>query len=332
MRRLLVLTVLAACGDDGVAPGDPDAAPDAPASACGDTVPWASAPPLPLGPTQETAAVARAGKIYVIGGFNGALGVIPSVQIFDVATCTWSSGPDLPRAIHHANAALVGDTLYVLGGMATLNFTPIGDAWSWNPDSDAVPWTPLPPLPAGTERGSAIVGVIGARIYLAGGLRGGAVATVTSYDTATATWDTALPPLPEARDHGCGGVVGGTLYVTGGRRGTIASTAGDVYAYTPGGAWQTRAPMITARGGTACGVLGDRIVVVGGEGNPAVPSRVFAEVEAYDPAADAWAALAPMVTPRHGMGAAAWAGKLHVPGGADNDGFGAVAVHEVLTP
>jgi N-acetylneuraminic acid mutarotase len=91
--------------------------------------------------------------------------------------------------------------------------------------------------------------------------------------------------------------------------------------------------MPTARGGTACGVIGDRLVVVGGEGNPAPGSRgVFPQVEAYDAAANAWQTLAPMRTPRHGMGAAAWDGKLYVPGGANQQAFGAVATHEILTP
>ncbi|MEO7092518.1 MAG: kelch repeat-containing protein, partial [Polyangiales bacterium] len=71
----------------------------------------------------------------------------------------------------------------------------------------------------------------------------------------------------------------------------------------------------------------------GGERNTAAGSRgVFAQVEAYDPRTDSWDSLAPMPTPRHGMGAAAWDGRLYIPGGADQEAAGAVAVHEVLTP
>jgi N-acetylneuraminic acid mutarotase len=89
--------------------------------------------------------------------------------------------------------------------------------------------------------------------------------------------------------------------------------------------------MITARAGTGCGVVGGRLVVVGGEG-AATATGVFSEVEAYDPASDSWESLTPMPTPRHGMAAAVWDGALHVPGGARSAGFGAVATHEVLTP
>jgi N-acetylneuraminic acid mutarotase len=72
-----------------------------------------------------------------------------------------------------------------------------------------------------------------------------------------------------------------------------------------------------------------RFVVVGGEGNAAAASGVFDDVEAYDPATDAWDVLEPMLTPRHGTGAAELNGKLYVPGGATQQAFGAVDTNEV---
>jgi hypothetical protein len=61
MRRWFASLVLAlgatACGDDGGSV-DVDASPGDAPGGCDDGRPWASAPPMPLGPTQETAAVA----------------------------------------------------------------------------------------------------------------------------------------------------------------------------------------------------------------------------------------------------------------------------------
>ncbi|HWO22254.1 MAG TPA: kelch repeat-containing protein [Kofleriaceae bacterium] len=317
------------CGGEDKAAPDGGAGDGAPVS-CSEAAGWTAAPPVGGGPAQETAAVAEDGKIYVLGGFRSASEIVAAVRVFDTAACAWSDGPPLPRRVHHANAAVVDGTIYVLGSMIE-GFVAIGDVWAWNPKTDAG-WTARASMPVGTQRGSAVVGVIGGVIYLAGGLRSGAVAQVSSYTPATDTWDTSLPPLPQNNDHGCGGVVGGKLYVTGGRMGTTASRSSQVFEYTPGGAWATKAPMPTARGGTACGVIGDRILVVGGEGNPGTPTGVFSEVEAYDAAADRWQALAPMVTPRHGMGAAVWGGALYVPGGATRELFGAADAHEVLRP
>ncbi|MDX2087346.1 MAG: kelch repeat-containing protein [Kofleriaceae bacterium] len=328
--RCVFALALAGCGDAGS--GATDAATNADAAApCTPAPGWADAPPLIRGAAQETATVAVDGKIYVLGGFDDALAVLDTVQIFDPEMCVWSAGPALPRAVHHANAAVVNGTIYITGALETLGFTAVGYVWRWTPATEST-WTELAPMPAGTERGSAVAGAIGTTIYLAGGLRGDPVALVSAYETSTATWDTSLPSLPAPRDHGCGGVVGDTLFITGGRAGAIASTTGSVLAYTPGGAWETRAPMPTARGGTACGVIDDRIYVVGGEGNDAVASGVFAESEAYVATEDRWEVLADMTVPRHGMGAAATGRALYVPGGATRQGFGAVATHQVFTP
>lgn len=90
--------------------------------------------------------------------------------------------------------------------------------------------------------------------------------------------------------------------------------------------------MPSPRAGSAAGVVAGRIIVVGGEGNARRPDGVFVEAEAYDPAADVWRPLPPMLTPRHGTGAAALGPKLYVPGGATRQGFGAVATNEALDP
>lgn len=332
MRRFVLLAMVG-CGDDATMTidGSVDSSSDAAAS-CATGPGWTPAPALATGPTQETATVAVGGKLYVLGGFDETLAVLSTVQVFDPATCAWSAGPALPRAVHHINATTVGTTIWITGAMETLNFNSVGHVWSWDAAGSAATWTVHAPMPAPTQRGASVVGAIGTTIYVAGGLRSGAVAELTALDTLTNTWTTALPPLPAIRDHGCGGVVGGKLYVIGGRAGNINARTGSVDEYTPGGAWVTRAPMLTARGGTACGVVGDRIIVVGGEGNPATTSGVYAEVEAYSPATNTWETLTPMVSPRHGMGAAVIEGRLYVPGGADKQAFAAVATHDVFTP
>ena len=82
--------------------------------------------------------------------------------------------------------------------------------------------------------------------------------------------------------------------------------------------------MPTSRGGVASAVLDGRLYVFGGEGAPDVASGVFDAVEVYDVAGDRWSVLEPMPSPRHGMGAAAVDGRIIIPGGADEQAFGAV--------
>ena len=71
----------------------------------------------------------------------------------------------------------------------------------------------------------------------------------------------------------------------------------------------------------------DRLIVMGGEGF----GRVFGQVEAYDPITNKWESLAPMLTPRHGMGAAAIGDAIYVAGGGPVTGGSLmVATHEAF--
>jgi N-acetylneuraminic acid mutarotase len=78
-------------------------------------------------------------------------------------------------------------------------------------------------------------------------------------------------------------------------------------------------------------VVGGMIIVAGGEGSPSDPAGVYPETEGYDPSTNSWTQFQDMRTPRHGTGAAGIGNQLFVPGGADSEGFGAVATHEVFT-
>jgi N-acetylneuraminic acid mutarotase len=326
-----MLAIVAACGGGG---GDGDDGGDGDAGGDVDANPnskWAPIASIPGGVIQETAAVALDGTIWVLGGLTSFSDYSAKVWVLDTATGEWSAGPDLPMAVHHANAAVVGGSIYVVGALST-NFAAAGVVWRHTPGVDTG-WVARTSMPAGTQRGASIVGVIGGVVYVAGGYRGGgAVADVSSYDPVGDAWDDAVADLPAPRDHGCGGVMGAKLYVAGGRMGAIGTRSNAMYELTPGGAWTEKAPMITARGGTACGVIGERLIVVGGEGNPDAASGVFPQNEAYTVATDSWESLEPMRTPRHGMQAAAWNGVLYVPAGAVMQAIGATDVVETFTP
>lgn len=327
MRSLAAFALVAVgCGSSSTNGGAADAgAPDlagAPAAA------WVARTPLPAA-RQETAVVALDGKVYVLGGFDRTQAIVTTVDAWDPATDSWSTKAPLPAAVHHANAAAAGGKLYVVGGSKTSSFTATGETWAFDPAANA--WSTRTPMPAGTERGAAMVGALGNEIYVAGGLRGGAVADFSVYDTAADSW-AALPPLPAARDHGVGAIVGTTFYAIGGRDSSPAAHVPRVDAFDiSSGTWSSRAPLPTSRGGAAAGVLDGQIIVAGGEGNAGSSKGVFATVERYDPATDLWTALPPMRTPRHGTGGAVVGRLFVVPGGADVQIFAAVDVVESIT-
>jgi N-acetylneuraminic acid mutarotase len=327
MRSLVaVLALLAACDDAPDTVSDGGVSFDAPQQP--DAGAWTQGPEVAGGAIQETAAVALDGRIYVIGGFDAKQEIVDRVVVYSVESGGWSVFFPLPRPVHHANAAVVDGTIYVLGALGD-GFAPIADAWAVTPGVDTG-WRTLTSLPIG--RGSAAVGVVDGEIVLAGGLAGfSAIDDVAVYDPVEDSWDESWPDLPEPRDHGCGATVDGRFFVIGGRGGAITSVTGSVLEWS-GKGWEPRAAMPTARGGVACGVVGDRVVVVGGEGNTAAASGVFPQVEIYDPAGDDWASQPDMPRPRHGMGAAGWDGALYVPGGADAQAFAAVSTFDWYRP
>ena len=80
------------------------------------------------------------------------------------------------------------------------------------------------------------------------------------------------------------------------------------------------------RGGFAAAVVGDEILVIGGEGG----GNTYGTVEAYDPAANAWRTLSPMPTPRHGVQAAVCNGGVYLAAGGIVQGVGPSTAHEAF--
>ena len=179
---------------------------------------WEARAAIASGPRQETAAVALGGEVYVLGGFDGSGRVVATVEAYDPRADRWRSVADLPLAMHHANAAVVDGRIYVTGFLTGRGFEADGRAFVYEPERDT--WEAIAPLPAGRERGASAVAVVDGRIYVAGGLRGGAVADFSVFDPATGLW-AELTDLPARSDHLAAGAIEGVVYAAGGRDGSI---------------------------------------------------------------------------------------------------------------
>ncbi|KAK7403915.1 hypothetical protein QQX98_010322 [Neonectria punicea] len=252
---------------------------------------WEILQPLGGGPRQEHAAVALDSKIYVIAGIEPdasqptGVSTISSVEVYDVQQDTWSYAAPLPIPMNHANVATVNGKVYVLGGLSGGEaFRALPNSYEYNPSTDK--WTELSPMPAGTERGSSILGVTGDTIIVAGG-----------------------------------GVVGSNFYVVGGRFLGQVNVRDTVYALNLKTLrWRELARMPTPRGGVSVAIVGHRIYTFGGEGNLAPEAGfVFNETEVYDIKENCWQRLSPMNTPRHGMAAVTVNETIYTPGGGTRD-------------
>jgi N-acetylneuraminic acid mutarotase len=273
---------------------------------------WQSRAPAPL-PRQEAAFAELDGKMYLAGGFENGGAESARHDVYDVATDTWSMLPPMPEPAHHLSGVGLGGKVYYVGGLQTLGFRPTGRLWAYDPATGA--WSARAGLPPGRERGAGAVAVHDGKIVYAGGQRivtdplprRVPVVDVDLYDPSTDTWS-RLPDMPTPRDHLGLAVVGDTAYAIGGRRlrFDLPVTATEALDLTTR-QWRTDlAPIPTSRGGFATGVVGGRIVAIGGESPhpaPPTPLHVHAhdDVEAYDPAEDTWRPMAPMPSGRYGI-------------------------------
>lgn len=289
---------------------------------------WTALAPLPV-PRQEHPTLAYEGEIWIFGGYDDTIRNLATVDVYDPVADSWRTDvAPMPTAMHHANVAAVDGRVYVTGYLGPGNFIARGGVFEYDPDENE--WTEKTAMPEGRQRGASATVAIGGKIYVAGGLRSGTVADFSAYDPATDRWET-LPDMPRPLDHAGAAAVGGKLYVLGGRAAGIEGVSGAVLIYDPDErTWSSGADMPTPRGGVAAAVAEGEIFVLGGEGNPAVETGVFDDVEAYDPETDSWRVLPPMAAPRHGMGAAGIGNRIYVPGGASVQAFGVVDTFDVL--
>jgi len=174
-------------------------------------------------------------------------------------------------------------------------------------------------------------------LELSGNRTQATVSMVSIFDTETRTWlevPRAAKNIPEGRDHAGAAVVGDKMYVLGGRINGQENTRDTVFILDlcdMKAGWKTsKSKMPTRRGGVSASAIGNKVYVLGGEGNTVVESGVFDQVEAYDSVKDEWEMVATMKVPRHGTYAVAVRGGVYVPGGGVMQGGGPVADFDVF--
>ena len=112
---------------------------------------WQTLAPVGKGARQENAVAALDGEVFVVGGFNDRIQVVGDVEAYDPSRDSWRNVTLLPQPRHHINAATVAGKIYALGGLGGTNFAASPASWVYDPVDGF--WTPIAPMPAGTERG-----------------------------------------------------------------------------------------------------------------------------------------------------------------------------------
>ena len=269
----------------------------------------------------ENGFIAYDGKLYLVGGRS-----LKRVQIFDPQSNTWTNGAFPPFQMHHFQAIVHNDLIYVIGaytGTCCDMETGISHVWTYNPRTNN--WTERDEIPQNRRRGSAGAVVYNNKIYIVGGLEGGHGTGSTSYnwfdeyDPATGQWK-ILPNAPRNRDHFHAIVHDGKLYLTGGRdtsdESIIRATTPqvDVYDFSTG-SWSTLPTNLpTARGGTTSVLYRGEILVIGGESG--AQTLAFNLTEALDPINQTWRTLPALNVGRHGTQATILDDAVYIAAGA----------------
>jgi len=176
-------------------------------------------------PTWNHAAAYLNGKIYKIGGYTSSAGTSAStsaVEIYDIASNTWSNGAPYPIAQGWMSAFVLGNYIYVAGGLAAeTGSVPSTKTYRYDPSSNTWDDASIADLPVSRWAPASTVTPYVGTWVLAGGYVGGSLAanlsnTAVKWDPATNTWSD-LPNMSQARARMTGAVLNGSFYVVGGR-------------------------------------------------------------------------------------------------------------------
>ena len=157
------------------------------------------------------------------------------------------------------------------------------------------------------------------------------------YDPQADKWE-IRKALPAARDHVGAVTHNGQIHIIGGRFNTFEYNTDLHHVYLPAlDTWKERAPLPTPRSGHGLVIYRDRFFAMGGEygvqeRGQISQGAVFGQMESYDPVTNTWQSHAPMLTPRHAVGATKIGDAIYVAGGgAVTGGSVQSSVHEAFT-
>lgn len=290
----------------------------------------ASLPAL-LQPVQEIYPTLHAGQLVVAGGLASTLPasqgqMSAAVQLFDLASRQWRSGPALPAGRHHVYLVSVGARLFAFGGFVN------SDHGQWTNSADVLllehpgaQWRRVASMPAPLSETTGAV--INGKIHLAGGRSPQGKANGQWQHSTDVNWHwvfdpdrftfSAGAPLPSPRNSAATVTYQGRWIMLGGR--TVGgSNLTEVLEYLPAtDQWRVLPALPQGRAGHAAAVLQDKVWVFGGE----TAQSVLHERYVFDLKSERWHSAGHWPAARHGLGAVASQQQIWLIGGATAAGL-----------
>jgi DNA-binding CsgD family transcriptional regulator len=247
----------------------------------------------------HTATLLADGSVLVVGGYPVGCA---TARRFDPGSDGWTTEEpmDAERCDHTATA-LVDGRILVTGGGSTATteaFDPETGAWSATGNLSEPRW-----LHTATRLADG-------RVLVVGGIRPfqefvemdfTPIASAEVFDPRTGAWTTINGPAAPRYGHTATLLPNGDVLVAGGRRGCCGALSSAELFDPATQAWSAADAMVRGREHAVALLLPDgRVLVAGGSNGGEISSEsvALASAEVYEPAADAWTAVAPMDTPR----------------------------------
>jgi non-specific serine/threonine protein kinase len=276
---------------------------------------WKTLPDMPTPRGGLGAAIAK-DRLFAVGG-EDPTGVFDAVEAYDIKGGSWTTQASLRSPRHGLGVASIGEDLYAIGGARrpghtdTVAFSevlsptrsPVTPVGQWQTLHDAP--TARQQLAAAEDHGS---------VWVVGGILGDkATAKAESYDPAVDKWK-AGPSLPVQVHHASAAAYKGELVVLGGwipDGPNLTATVSDRVFALRNGQWVDLPRLTHPRAAAAAAVVGDKLVVVGGQAD----GQLVPATEVFD--GDHWRDAAAMPTLREHVAAASDGKYVYVVGGRE---------------
>jgi N-acetylneuraminic acid mutarotase len=215
-------------------------------------------------------------KIYVIGGVIGesdpfTSGYTGVNEVYDPLTDTWETMEPMPTARESLDANVVGDKIYLIGGVRYCNVFPFQQYTSVNqvydPSNDS--WSTK--MSTSTNAVYYASAAVDNKIYVMGGYSSGYFVRLNQiYDPETDTWNYGKE-MPTAVSSAAADVTTGLLapkriYALGGMYHSFNVPSDLTQVYDPeNDTWTAGTSMPTPRWGLGVAVVNDELYAIGGK-------------------------------------------------------------------
>ena len=277
---------------------------------------------------QEARGAMMNGKLWLFGGFySNATHATQQVDIYDVASDTWSKLPEYGPMPHtHSSVAVdaANNAIYFVGGLfGDFPSTPTDRVFKFNTATRT--WSePLPKLPVIYHSGGAAI--VNGMLHYFGGSEADRVTDssrhlVLNLSNPAAGWQQAAA-MPDARAHFSTVVLGGKIYAIGGQHDhdQHVGQSAAVHRYDPvAKTWQKLADLPTPKSHAEMStfVRNGKIIMAGGQIGRFGSTD---EVVSYDPATNKWTQIGKLPVPLQAGFVLPDGNKLVVTAGNRGDG------------